>query len=63
MTKNALGKINNLPEKNRFIRGLRSYIGLKQIGIEYEREARYAGSPKYNFRKLLRLASDGIFNF
>lgn len=63
MTKNALDKINNLPEKNRFIRGLRSYIGLKQIGIPYERDIRYAGTPKYNFRKLFRLASDGIFNF
>ena len=63
MTKNALEKINSLPEKNRFIRGLRSYIGLKQIGIAYERDARYAGFPKYNFRKLLRLASDGVFNF
>ena len=63
MTKSALEKLNNLPEKNRFVRGLRSYIGLKQIGIPYERNARFAGSPKYNFRKLLRLASDGIFNF
>ncbi len=63
MTKNALNKLNNLPEKNRFIRGLRSYIGLRQIGVPYEREARYAGVPKYNFKKLLRLASDGIFNF
>ncbi|KGF91707.1 MULTISPECIES: glycosyltransferase family 2 protein [Prochlorococcus] len=63
MTNNALKKLNDLPEKNRFIRGLRSYIGLRQLGIPYERESRYAGSPKYNFRKLLRLASDGIFNF
>ena len=63
MTKNALENLNNLPEKNRFVRGLRSYIGLKQIGIAYERNARLAGSSKYNFRKLLRLASDGIFNF
>ena len=63
MTKNALEKINDLPENNRFIRGLRSYIGLKQIGITYERDARAAGEPKYTLNKLLRLASDGIFNF
>ena len=63
MTKNALNKLNQLPEHNRFVRGLRSYIGLKQIGVEYERNARLAGEPKYTFRKLLRLASDGIFNF
>tara|TARA_B100000242_G_scaffold293986_1_gene274050 strand:+ start:7032 stop:7988 length:957 start_codon:yes stop_codon:yes gene_type:complete len=63
MTKKALEILNELPEQNRFIRGLRSYIGLKQIGIKYERDARSAGEPKYTFRKLLRLASDGIFNF
>jgi len=63
MSKNALDKLNQLPEQNRFIRGLRSYIGLQQIGVQYERDARSAGEPKYNFRKLLKLASDGIFNF
>ena len=63
MTRNALNILNNLPEQNRFVRGLRSYIGLKQIGIKYERDARSAGEPKYTFKKLLRLASDGIFNF
>ena len=63
MSRDALNKLNSLPEHNRFIRGLRSYIGLKQIGIEYERDARSAGEPKYNLKKLIRLASDGIFNF
>ena len=63
MTKKALNMLNSLPERNRFVRGLRSYIGLKQIGIKYERDARSAGNPKYTFKKLLRLASDGIFNF
>ena len=63
ITKEALEKLNKLPEENRFIRGLRSYIGLNQIGIEYERGARFSGEPKYNFSKLIRLASDGIFNF
>ena len=63
MTRNALNMLNDLPEHNRFVRGLRSYIGLKQIGIKYERDARSAGEPKYTFKKLLRLASDGIFNF
>lgn len=63
MNRKALNMLNDLPEHNRFIRGLRSYIGLKQIGIKYERDARSAGEPKYTFKKLLRLASDGIFNF
>ena len=55
--------MNRLPERNRFVRGLRSWVGFRQTGMAYEREARFAGEPKYNFRKLLKLASDGIFNF
>ncbi len=63
MTKEAQEKLNQMPEENRFVRGLRSYIGLNQIGVEYERQARLSGEPKYTFNKLLKLASDGIFNF
>ncbi|MGQ0648522.1 MAG: glycosyltransferase family 2 protein [Gemmatimonadaceae bacterium] len=55
--------INQLPERNRFIRGLRTWVGYQQSGLAYERAARYAGEPKYTLRKLLRLASDGIINF
>jgi dolichol-phosphate mannosyltransferase len=55
--------MNRLPERNRFVRGLRSWVGFQQTGIAYERRARFAGEPKYNFYKLLRLASNGIFNF
>ena len=63
MTEKALDSLKKLPEKGRFIRGLRSYIGFNQIGVAYEREARSAGISKYTFKKLLRLASDGVFNF
>ena len=42
---------------------MRSWIGFKQIGVEYERDARAAGKPKYTLNKLLKLAYDGIFNF
>ncbi len=52
-----------MPEESRFIRGLRSWIGFEQIGIEYEREARSAGQSKYSFKMLRRLAYNGIFNF
>ncbi|HEX4277279.1 MAG TPA: glycosyltransferase family 2 protein [Bryobacteraceae bacterium] len=55
--------INRLPERNRFVRGLRSWVGFRQTGIGYERQSRFAGEPKYNFRKLFRLALDGIINF
>jgi polyisoprenyl-phosphate glycosyltransferase len=55
--------LNSLPERNRFVRGLRSWIGYRQIGIPYERHMRLAGEVKYTFQKLLRLAFDGIINF
>jgi len=52
-----------MPERSRFIRGIRTWVGFKQIGVEYERNARHAGDAKYNFKMLFRLAYDGIFNF
>ena len=53
----------DMPERSRFIRGMRSWIGFNQIGVTYERDPRAAGEPKYDFRKLFKLAYDGIFNF
>jgi dolichol-phosphate mannosyltransferase len=52
-----------LPERNRFVRGLRAWVGYTQVGVEYERAPRFAGVPKYTFRKLLALAYDGLFSF
>lgn len=52
-----------LPERNRFVRGLRAWVGFKQVGVAYERSARFAGRPKYNFWALCKLAYDGIFSF
>lgn len=63
MSRRVVQTLNALPERNRFVRGLRSWIGFRQIGLEYERHARAAGEPKYTFRRLLNLALDGIFNF
>jgi len=53
----------NMPEKIRFVRGLRAYAGFKQIGVTYERAQRAAGEAKYTFKKLLQLAVDGLFGF
>ena len=53
----------DMPEQNRFVRGLRAYAGFKQIGIEYERHARAAGEAKYTLTKLVRLALDGLLDF
>lgn len=55
--------ICELPERNRFVRGLRTWVGYRQTGMAYERDARFAGEPKYSFARLLKLALDGIVNF
>ena len=55
--------INEMPEHNKFLRGLFSWVGYKQIPFEYEREERFAGKTKYPLRKMLKLAADGIFSF
>ena len=52
-----------LPEKTRFLRGLRSWVGHRQRGIEYVRQARTLGESKYPFSKLVKLAFDGIVSF
>jgi polyisoprenyl-phosphate glycosyltransferase len=53
----------SLPERKRFLRGLRAWVGYTQVGVEYDRAARFAGIPKYTLRKLLGLAYDGLFSF
>lgn len=55
--------LNKMPEESRYIRGMRSWIGLKQIGVEYERDERSAGESKYSLSMLMKLAFNGIFNF
>ena len=52
-----------LPERQRFLRGLRSWIGFRQVGVEYERAARAGGTPKYTLRQLMRLAVSGYVGF
>ncbi len=63
MDRSAVDLLNSLPERQRFVRGLRTWVGLKQVGVEYERDARAAGVPQYTFRKLLKLAADGLVSF
>lgn len=55
--------LRRAPERQRFLRGLRAWVGFRQLGIEVERDERYAGTTKYSLAKLLRLAFDGIFAF
>jgi glycosyltransferase involved in cell wall biosynthesis len=63
MRRRVVDAVLALPERNRFVRGLRAWVGYTQVGVEYERAARFAGTPKYTLRKLLGLAYDGLFSF
>lgn len=55
--------LGNLREKNRFVRGLVSWVGFRQTAVEYVREERYAGETKYPLKKMLRFSMDGITSF
>lgn len=63
MDRKVVAVLKSMPERSRFVRGLRAWTGFRQVGLAYERHARAAGEAKYNFRKLLKLALDGIFSF
>lgn len=52
-----------LPERNRYVRGLRAWAGFRQTAVPFDRPARFAGEPKYTFRKSLGLALNGIISF
>jgi glycosyltransferase involved in cell wall biosynthesis len=55
--------LTTLPERNRFVRGLRSWVGFRQVGLACERGARFAGKSQYTFRKLVHLALEGLISF
>lgn len=61
--KKVADAFNSMGEHNRFIRGMVAWLGYKQIPIEYVRDVRYAGETKYPFKKMLKLALDGIMSF
>lgn len=63
MDRRVVLAMRQLHEKHRFMRGLSSWVGFKQIGVEYERAARFAGETGYPLRKMLRLANNAITGF
>lgn len=63
MDRIVVDQLNRMPERNRFVRGLRSWIGFRQIGLEYERDRRHAGEVKYTIPKLIKLGLDGLLSF
>jgi glycosyltransferase involved in cell wall biosynthesis len=59
----VVAALRRLPERQRYLRGLRAWVGFKQVGIDVHRRARAAGRPKYTTWKLIQLALDGVCSF
>jgi len=59
----ALDAFRSMRESNRYVRGMFSWIGYRQVGVPFRRDERYAGETKYPLRKMLRFATDGIVSF
>jgi dolichol-phosphate mannosyltransferase len=63
MDRRVVDLLKHLPERMRFVRGLRSFLGFRQVGLTYDRAARAGGRPKYSLRALVGLALDGLVSF
>ena len=63
MSRRVVDALGQMPEKHRFLRGMVSWIGFKQIGFEYDRDARFAGETKYPLSKMIAFALDGLTSF
>jgi dolichol-phosphate mannosyltransferase len=63
LSRRAVDAVRALPERQRYLRGLRSWVGFRQTGVELERHARAAGDSKYSVGALITLALDGTFAF
>lgn len=63
MDRQVVDLLNAMPERNRYIRGLRSWVGFPQTAVTFERDPRIAGEVKYTFHKSLALAINGLVSF
>jgi dolichol-phosphate mannosyltransferase len=63
MDRGVVDLLKSMPERNRFVRGIRSWVGFNQVGLPFERHARYAGRSKYTIGRLTILALDGLISF
>lgn len=63
LSRRAARQLSGLRERDRFVRGLTSWIGFRQTGVRYQREKRLAGETKFPYRKMLKFAFDGITSF
>lgn len=63
LDRKVVNVMNSMRERHRFLRGMASWVGFKQIGVDYKRAARHAGATKYPFKKMLRLALNAVTSF
>jgi len=63
MDRQVVDVLNSMPERNRYIRGLRAWIGFRQTAVKFERDPRFAGEVKYTFKKSLALAINSLVSF
>ena len=63
MGRNVVEVLKAMPERDRFVRGMVSWVGFNQTALPYERAKRFAGTSKYPLRKMMRFATDGILSF
>ena len=63
MDRQVVETLRRLPERMRFVRGLRTFVGFRQVGLAYERDARHVGRSKYSLGSLIQLAIDGLVSF
>ena len=63
LDRKVVNVMNSMPEKHRFLRGMGAWVGFKQIGVEYKRDARHAGVTKYPLKKMLKLAANAVTSF
>ncbi len=63
MDRKVVNELKQLPENNRFVRGLVSWVGFRQIAVEFERDERLAGETKYPLKRMVKLSLDGITSF
>ncbi len=63
LDRQVVDALNSMRERHRFLRGMSSWVGFRQVGVPYKREARFAGETKYTFRKMLDFALNAVTGF
>lgn len=62
LDRKVIDALNAMPEQNRYLRGLRAWVGFRHAAVPFDRRERFAGETKYHFKRMVRLAIDGIFS-